>query len=286
MTALGHAEAHERIADLALEPGALDRLGSPETDSLSAHVAACEACNREVRAWRLTHARLDAARGSGVDRLELGDLAVDDSITLPAGLREAVVGAVRDLPAADRRDIDALPAADEQPTGGLGPRWRSGRARGLLALVAVLGIVAVGAGLIVDQASRLDRAERETAALEALAVTVDRVLRDPEHRVVNLRGADGTASGSVSWSRQDIAVVTMALEPPPPDRVYRCWIERGGVRSPVGEMWFAGGTAFWDGSLDEWATISFDAGGTFGVSLEPIAGSEGNPAVLVADLGS
>jgi hypothetical protein len=51
-------------------------------------------------------------------------------------------------------------------------------------------------------------------------------------------------------------------------------------------MWFSGETAYWSGSLDEWATISFDAGGTFGISLEPVAGSGGNPAVLVADLGS
>jgi hypothetical protein len=49
-------------------------------------------------------------------------------------------------------------------------------------------------------------------------------------------------------------------------------------------MWFAGDTAFWNGTLDEWATISFEAGGTFGVSLEPVAGPAGNPAVLVAEL--
>jgi hypothetical protein len=80
-------------------------------------------------------------------------------------------------------------------------------------------------------------------------------------------------------------VVTLALELPPPDRVYRCWIERDGVRSPVGEMWFSGRTSYWNGSLDEWATISFGGGGTFGISLEPVAGSEGNPAILAADLG-
>jgi hypothetical protein len=78
----------------------------------------------------------------------------------------------------------------------------------------------------------------------------------------------------------------MALEPPPPDKVYRCWIERDGVRSPVGQMWFSGGTAYWNGSLDEWARTSFEAGGTFGISLEPVSGPAGNPAILAADLGS
>jgi hypothetical protein len=51
-------------------------------------------------------------------------------------------------------------------------------------------------------------------------------------------------------------------------------------------MWFAGELAYWSGSLDDWAETSFAGGGTFGVSLEPTEGPVGNPAVLVADLGS
>lgn len=286
MTPLGHAEAHERLADLALEPGALDRLGSPATDPLAAHVATCGACESEVRAWRQTHAGLRAALGSGAERLELRDLATDDPVGVPPGLRAAVLGAVRDRPASDRRPAVPLPASgDPRPVAPRSPRRLGGPGR-LLPLVAVLAVVVGGAGLLVDQARRLDRAQQETAGLEALAATVDRVLSDPGHRVASLRGADGTASGTVSWSTQDIVVLTMALAPPAPDRIYRCWIERDGVRSPVGQMWFSGGTAYWDGSLDEWATTSFGAGGTFGISLEPIAGSEDNPPVLVADLGS
>jgi hypothetical protein len=286
MTALGHADAHERLADLALEPGALDRIGPPAVDPLSAHIATCLVCATEVRAWRQTHAGLDAARGSGVDRVDLGDLAIDDAITVPVGLREAVLEAVRDLPEADRRQATALRDTAQPPPVVLEPRRRPGYARRLLPLAAALGIVALGAGLLIDQGLRLDRAQQQTAGLEALAVTVDRVLSDPNHRVVSLHAADGTASGSISWSRHDIAVLTLALEPPPPDRVYRCWIERDGVRSPVGKMWFSGGTAYWNGSLDEWATTSFEAGGTFGISLEPVSAPAGNPAVLVADLGS
>jgi hypothetical protein len=56
MTPLDHAEAHERLADLALEPGALDRLGPAATDALGAHVVTCETCRRDVEAWRRTHA--------------------------------------------------------------------------------------------------------------------------------------------------------------------------------------------------------------------------------------
>lgn len=292
MTALGHAEAHERLADLALEPGALDRLGSPAIDPLAAHVATCSACEGEVRAWRRTHAGLLAARGSGADRLDLGDLAADDPASVPPGLRDAVLGSIRSRPAATLEvatltpEVAVLPAAIDLASPGDVTRRRRGVVVRLLPLVAVFGIVAVSAGLFRDQTLRLDRAQQEAAGLQALAVTVDRVLSDPSHRVVPLRAADGAASGSVSWSRHDIAVLTLALEPPPPNRVYRCWIERDGVRSPVGQMGFSGATAYWNGSLDEWATISFDAGGVFGISLEPVAGSVGNPAVLVADLGS
>lgn len=283
MTPLGHAAAHERIADLALEPGALDRLEVVDTDQLAAHVATCPTCEREVRAWRETHAGIESARGVGVDRLGLAELAGEGPIEPPDPLRASVLSAVRRAPAAG--------ASVSEPTPMVGPsgRLRLGGgaatiARRLLPLVAVLAVVAVGAGLLADRGARLDQVDREAAGLEALAVTVDRVLRDPEHQVMALRTAEGTVAGSISWSRHDIVVLTTALEPPPPDRAYRCWIERDGVRSPVGQMWFSGDTAYWNGSLDEWATISFDGGGTFGVSLEPVEGPRGNPAVLVADL--
>lgn len=289
MMPLGHAEAHERLADLALEPGALDRLGSPEADELAAHVATCEPCRHDVDAWRRTHARLEEARGTGPDRVALGDLAADDPIVTPPALRAAVRRAVRDLPRAGA-STPATRGPASAPVAPVGPGWRflprGRRAAGrVLRLVAVVGIVALGAGLLLDQSIRLDRTRQQTAALEAVAATLDRVLRDPDHRVVDLRDADGAIRGSLSWSSRDLVVLTTALEPPPPDRVYRCWIERNGVRSPVGRMWFAGGTAFWSGSLADWATTSFEGGGTFGVSLEPVSGPVGNPAILAADLG-
>jgi hypothetical protein len=280
MMPLGHAEAHERLADLALEPGALDQIGPPDGDPLAAHIVTCESCRAEIEEWKQTQARLDEARGTGPSRLDLADLATDDPITTPPALRGAILRAVRTAPV----PVPAGPEPPPLPLPGARRAFRIPGARRLLPLVAVLAVVAVGAGLAIDQAARLDRAHQQTAALESVAATVDRVLRDPNHRVVDLRGADGVVRGSLSWSSHDLVVLTTALEPPPPDRVYRCWIERDGERSPVGKMWFAGATAFWNGTLDEWATTSFEAGGTFGVSLEPISGPVGNPAVLVADL--
>jgi len=296
MTPLGHAEAHERLADLALEPGALDRLGPPMTDALGAHVGTCETCRRDVEAWRRTHARLLEARGPGEDRVDMAQLAGDEPIVAPPELRGAVLAAARRTPLAGRSPgvatgrivapaevVAPVPVVSRASAMRLSGRERTPIGR-LLPLVAVLAIAIVGAGFVVNQAGRLDRAGQEVARLEAVTASLNRVLRDPDHQVVDLRGADGSASGSLSWSSHDLVVLTTALEPPPPDRVYRCWIERDGKRSPVGQMWFAGGSAFWNGTLDEWATTSFEAGGTFGVSLEPVAGSAGNPAVLVAQL--
>ena len=296
MTPLEHADAHERLADLALEPGAQDRIGSPESDPLGAHLASCETCRRDVEAWQRTHARLVEARGPVEDRVDLAHLAGDEPIAAPAEVRVAVLAAVRRAPVAGRSKGAAsgtviLPdsAAAPDRAGGPGTVVRlAGRSRPtlrrFLPLVAVLAVLAVGTGFLVDQATRLDRSSRDVASLERVAASLDRVLRDPDHQTVDLRGADGAASGSLSWASRDLVVLTKALQPPPPDRVYRCWIERDGLRSPVGQMWFAGDTAFWNGTLDEWATISFEAGGTFGVSLEPVSGSAGNPAVLVAEL--
>jgi hypothetical protein len=296
MTPLDHAEAHERLADLALEPGALDRIGPAATDALGAHVVTCETCRRDVEAWRRTHARLLVARGPGEGRVGLAQLAGDEPIIAPPELRGAVLAAARRTPVAGRSPggaagsivvpeevVAPVPVVRGAPSMRLPVRGGPAIGR-LLPLVAVLAIAVVGAGLVVDQAGRLDRAGQEVARLEAVAASLSRVLRDPDHQVVDLRGADGTANGSLSWSSRDLVVLTTALEPPPPDRVYRCWIERNGKRSPVGQMWFAGGSAFWNGMLDEWATTSFEAGGTFGVSLEPVAGPAGNPAVLVAEL--
>jgi hypothetical protein len=289
MTPLGHAEAHERLADMALEPGAFERLGDPASDPLAAHVGTCDVCAREVAAWRRTQARLEVARGVGPGRLDMSDLAADEPVPLPPALRGTILDAVRASGgpvAREGRSVVAVtsPATTQRVSGRTSFRGPGRLSRRLLPLVAVLAVAVLGAGVIVDQSTRLDKIRRETALLQGAAASVDRILRDPDHRVVDLRSADGRTSGSLSWSSHDLVVLTTALEPPPEDRIYRCWLERDGKRWPVGVMWFAGQTAFWNGTLDEWATTSFEKGGTFGVSLEPLDGGTGNPAVLVAEL--
>ena len=74
------------------------------------------------------------------------------------------------------------------------------------------------------------------------------------HKIVELRHPDGASAGSISWSRHDWVVLTTALIEPPADQRYKCWLEEADRASWSAQMYFAGGTAYWVGSLDEWAT--------------------------------
>ncbi len=291
MTPMQHADAHERIADLSLEPDRLVRLARElasvnrgaaadmPRDAFIDHVAGCEPCREEVGSWYRAHSLVREVLDDPAGPVLLGDVADGEPMTAPAHLRESVLARIR------------LDAAPEVPSGRV-PLRRAGLAlrsrrstRRLLPLVAVLSIVVVAGGLILDGNARLGRAESEVVALEAMSATLDRVLQDPDHWVVDLRDVDGRSRGSVSWSTRDLVVLTTALAPPPEGRVYRCWLEKDGQRSGVGRMVFAGGTSFWVGTLGAWGSTSFGPGSTFGISLEPVSGSEGNPAILAAALG-
>jgi len=287
-----HAEARALLADLALDPAiidpaALDRVayGESRTETpLVEHIASCAECTLDLEAWRRTHAAVRAALADPHDpehAMSLANLAADEPTTAPAELRSVVLNRARIgiMEPSAGIEVAGEPARPQLRRPGISPLRR------FLPLAAVLAVILAAGGILLDQGARLEQARADAAALEAVTATLDRVLADPAHRIVDLRTVDGSVTGSLSWSSQDIAVLTTALDRPSADRVYRCWIERDGTRSPVGTMSFAGGTAFWMGSLDEWATTTFDAGGTFGISLEPVSGPAGNPAILAADLG-
>jgi hypothetical protein len=301
---MDHAEAHERIADLALEPGRLTALAASnahEDAALLAHISGCPDCEAEIAGWKGTHAALAGAlprpgTGRGLDPDGRGSV---EPIRAPAGLRDAVLAAARDdretAAGAAATRTGAPPtvstlasAASAGPLAATAPtriprRWSWGPA--LLGLAAVLAGVGAG-GAYRAQSERLQTAQAETAALGTVTAALDRVLATDGHKVVPLERADGSAAGSISWSRQDIVVLTSALEPPPAGQEYRCWLETNGTRTPIGQMDYAGHVAFWAASLDEWATISLGADTRFGVSLEAVGGPGGSPAILDASLGT
>lgn len=283
MSQLDHASAHELLADLALEPGALARLDSARHESasgLAAHLAVCADCSREVEAARRTEAALaDVAAAAG----GLAAAATDRAIAPPASLRAAVATMPRisGVTPALRRDTSAPLPIQARSRRIAGPRRL---VLGALA-AAVVTVVALG-GVAYDASGRAASATAERERLESLIGTVEAILGNPAHYAVPLRTADGTASGTIAWTDTEIAVVATGLPVPTTGQTYRCWIERGGSRAAIGEMTVVGSTASWVGSVDAWGTVSLSDGGRFGVSLESAAGGISGPAILVADLQS
>jgi hypothetical protein len=284
MSAMDHAAAHERIEDLLLEPARLRGLAAsaiPEDVALREHVAGCAACRADLEAWKELQRRLGDALPASIDEAR----AASRPIEPPPSMRAAIVGAVRPTGAA-RRGRAATKGAATRPATGTGLRRRPVVA--WLAVAASL-VVLAGAGLLtVDQARQRDVAEADARALASVVAAVDRVLVAPQHWVVPLKTETGGAGGSISWSSQDLVVLTTVLDAPPRGQRYRCWLLEGGSNATaIGNMFFAGRTAYWVGSLDEWATIRIGPNTRFAVTLEPVDGDGlSGPIVLSADLGT
>jgi Anti-sigma-K factor rskA, C-terminal len=272
MSAMDHAAAHERIEDLVLEPtrlAALPESVEPADIALRDHLAGCTACRTDLEGWQQLQRSLSAALPASA---EAATIAVDP-IDLPPSLRATVAGTAR------ASDVASTAASMVSP----------GRPRLLVAwLGAAAAMVAlVAAGLFAfDQVNHRVDAESDARALASALAAVDRVLAAPEHRVAQLRDSAGLASGSISWSGSDLVVLTTALAEPPADRQYLCWLMEPEGGAVIGRMYFAGRTAYWIGSLDEWATFRIGPDTRFLVTLqERTAEDIVGQVVLSADLG-
>jgi len=278
MRPMDHAAAHERIEDLLLEPARLDRLDAstePEDLALREHIAECDACRGDLEAWR----RLGRALGGALPDSTSAAAAAVEPIEVPPSLRTRVIGAVHGMSQAESAQAEAVWGATGPAMAPRGlPPW--------LGLAAAL-IVAVGAlAITFDQASQRAAAESSATALSNVVAAVDRVLA-AKHAIVPLRDANGADVGSISWSRHDWVVLTTALAEPAAAQRYKCWLEDGDGSVLVGEMLFAGDTAYWVKSVDDWATWEIGPSTQFVVTLEAVDAQArtGNP-ILSAHLGS
>jgi hypothetical protein len=280
---MDHAAAHEELADLALEPRRLERLEVDEgldASALRAHVSACADCAAELDAWMRVYRALEVTTSESP-----GGRLRSVERTEPAGispaLRDRTLAAIRS--AAPPPRLMGVPADAAQVRRGPRPEWgRFGRV-GWLAAAAAL-VIAVGAGgLAFERARETDQARGETTELAAATTSLYRILATPTHWVVTLRTADGAAGGTLAWSGSEVVVLTAAISGPSAGTTYRCWIERGGKRTPVGAMSFAGGIGYWTGSTQSWGGAPIK-GDRFGVTAVPDSGMGGGPAVLVAEL--
>lgn len=274
MSAMDHAAAHERIEDLLLEPTRLAALAEstePADVALREHLAGCSVCRADLAGWEQLQRRLAAALPGTAE----GARSAVERMELPPSLRAAVITAAR--------AVDRAPA----PTSIVrSPRPRRALA-GWLGLAAALVVVA-GAGLVtVDQLNQRWGAEASARGLTATLAAVDRVLAAPEHRIVALLNPAGAPSGSISWSSSDLVVLTTALAAPPAGQEYACWLREPSGDAVIGKMYFAGSTAYWVGSLDQWATFRIGPDTRFVVTLSPVGGGgPAGPEVLSANLGS
>lgn len=280
---MDHASAHERIADLALEAGGFERLDSssaPDDHALMDHVRGCGACQADMTASR------DLSDGLRRALANLPAASWVEPIAAPPALRAAVLDAAH----RERESLNRAPAPDARPApprarrewlAWLRPNWATGLAAALT--IAILG------GVAGSQLQRWSGANGSDSVV-AVVATLNRVLAADAHRVVPLRTPDGAAAGSVAWSRQDFAVLASTLSKPAAGKTYRCWLQWAGKSAAIGTMDFAGDTAYWTGSVGDWAAVAFDPGTQFIVTLEAAGGlapaSPTTPAVLVADLGT
>jgi Anti-sigma-K factor rskA len=273
MTHMDHPAAHDRIEDLLLEPtrlAGLDASMTPEDVALRDHVAGCAACRADLEGWRALQQSLTEALPAS----EAAARTAVQPIELPPSLRAATIDAIRRPQ--PRSVVTVLRPVRERP-----------RLVAWLSLAASI-VVLAGAGLVtVDQVSQRAAADAEAVSLTSALSAVDRVLAEPDHRAVALHTPAGASAGSISWSSHDLVVLTTALSAPAAGQSYRCWLEDDGTSVPIGWMDFAGQTAYWIGTLDEWATFQIGPSTRFVVTLEPAGGTTKTGAdVLSADLGS
>jgi len=281
MSPMDHGTAHERIEELLLDPARLAALEAsevPEDVALRDHLAGCPACQADLDGW----ARLQSALSDALPDSAAAASAAVQPMELPPSLRTRVLATVRSASA--EASLAPIPMAGERR------RWAafSTPRSAWLGLAAALVVLVVGAGVLADQAGKLSAAQDEAQGLASAMAAVDRVLAEPAHRIVALTTPDGAAGGSISWTRHDLVVLSTALTAPKPGEVYRCWLNSDGKGWAVGKMYFAGSTAFWVGSLDEWASFEIGPTTQFRVSLEPPGAdpsTRSGPIVLEAALG-
>jgi hypothetical protein len=283
MTAMDHGAAHERIEELLLEPArlaALEASRAPEDLALREHLAGCPTCRADLEGW----ARIQATLADAIPATAAGAAAAVEPMEPPASLRARVLSAVRAEAPAEPASLTAVPMAGARARPWA---WFGGPRTSWLSLAAALVVLVVGAGVLLNQAARLSTEQARAESLGEAVAAVERILAEPGHRIVALKAQGGADAGSISWSRHDWVVLTSALGEPATNQRFTCWLENGSKSVRVGVMEFAGQTAYWVATVDNWKTWEIDATTRFVVSLEPAgAQTRSGGIVLEADLGS
>jgi hypothetical protein len=279
-----HAEARELLEIAAVEPSGFERLAAgdtPEAAALAGHIAGCLECAAEME--RLRRASIvirDAVRMAPPPELRERTLAFVAAVGRPRGQGTADSAAL----AAGQGSTASAPIELDR---GRGSR-RAGRRVGLwpAAIAAVVALAVVGTSIFVARSrdSVIDTQAIQIASLAKAATWSLRIDARPDASYVELAGTNGApdVTGTLAFSpgTKELVVLAEGLTQPPPEMQYRCWVEIGGQRMRIGQMFFGGGISYWVGAADEVAGAG--PGTRFGVSLERSDGDTvtGDPVLL------
>jgi hypothetical protein len=282
MGAMDHGEVRELLEDAAIEPGGLERLMAGDTPAaalVAGHLTGCPECADELERLRRSVGLIrPAVRDVPPPELRERTLAYVAALGRPRGtsaldVAPAEPAGVVAVPHEQTTAPDSpMPAAPLAPV----PSRRASRIAPLLGLAAAL-VLAVAGPAVVTTTTRDGELRLQAAEIEALGDVARSTLqldRQPDVRRVALASNGGSAGGptgqlTFSPATTQLVVVADGLTPPPAGREYRCWVERGGTRMPIGKMFFGGDVAYWVGPVAAVGGIGPDA--SFGVSLIDVA---------------
>jgi hypothetical protein len=278
---MDHAEARELLELAAAEPRGYERLMAGDTIEAAAvagHLAGCPECTAEADA---------IGRAAAVIRQVIRE-------TPPPDLRVRTLASIAALgrPRGPNQPATAPAPAIGGPIAAIQGRtgWRRPGIGGLAAMAAAV-LIAVGAsGAIVSSQKDGQLAERASANAKLAENAADltrvtewtlRVGSQPGARWVALAAATGSSPAATLLFDQpsrNLVVVGAGLTPPGGGRQYRCWVEIGGSRQPVGQMFFAGDVSYWVGKVAALDRVT--PGSRFGISLVASDGTAVGDPVL------
>jgi negative regulator of sigma E activity len=261
---MDHAEVRELLELASVEPGGLDRLtggGAPESEALAAHLRECSECRTELEGLRGAAATIrDAIRGTPTPDLRERTLA---HIASAGRLQPGAVPPMVATQETARTGAAQVPSA-----------WASRLTAVVAAAAVILGFVVwtqIDARLSAADAAAAEQ-QRSIAGLTYTASWALRVGSAADAVAIRLASSGGQEpTGTVLYSaeRGELLVVANGLPDAPAGHEYRCWMDEGSGREPIGKMYVAGAVAYWGGDLDQ----LLGAGDrlAFGVSLVEVA---------------
>jgi len=275
---MDHQEVRDLLADAAIEPDGLDRLMAGDTPTaalVASHLAGCPDCTDELeRLHRSVGIIRPTVRAVPPPELRDRTLRYVAAVGRPRGA-DAVVRA------------PATVEASGPPALGIAPVRRAPRLAQLATLAAALVVAVTGTALIVN-GGRDTQIRGQAAEIEALgdvARWTVRIDTQPDAQRIQLAsttGASTTGTLVYSPSSKELVVIADDLARPPAGHEYRCWVDVGGRRAPIGKMFFGGDLAYWVGPVPLLAGVA--PGARFGVSLVDLAATDqpGQPVLVSA----